>query len=174
MLHLPIETERLRIRRFEPSDSLPFLEFMLDQASTRYLMFEARQKTEPGARELFESVCSAYDSPAPIHAYAIATKDSNRYLGSCGYSPYDDGIVECYYSINRSEWGRGFATEALIALASQLATQVEVRAYCHPDNVAAHAVARKAGFVDQGLDRHRHFGHEGRLFVCQSEASRLF
>ncbi|AOY87714.1 GNAT family N-acetyltransferase [Marinobacter salinus] len=166
-MKIPIETKRFVIRRFEESDLKGFLSFMLNEGSTKYLMFEAEQKTEIGARALFDYVRDAYDSNEPVHSYAVAEKGTNRYVGSCGYAPYDDGIVECYYSINNDDVGKGIATEVTSALARLLSTEVEVRAYCHPENYAAHAVAEKSGFEPKGIQNHKNFGNSGRLFVYE-------
>ncbi|MEE9190943.1 MAG: GNAT family N-acetyltransferase [Candidatus Neomarinimicrobiota bacterium] len=165
MIQIPIETDRLVIRRFKEKDLKAFLEFMLDAEATQYLTFEDKQKTEGGAKALFDYVCSAYDSGQPIHSYVIAEKSSDRYLGSCGYTPYDEGIYECYYSVNKSEQGDGIATEATRAITEQLARAHELRAYCHPKNYAAHAVARKVGFKPQGIKLHKNLSIESELFV---------
>lgn len=166
-MELPFETKRFVIRRFEEDDFDGFLSFMLDKQSTKYLMFDDEQKTEPGARMLFDYVCGAYDSNQPIHSYAIADKTTNRYVGSCGYAPYDNGIVECYYSVNQDETGKGVATEVTSAMAPLLATEAEVRAYCHPENIAAHAVAKKSGFDSKGIQPHKNFGISAELFVFE-------
>lgn len=167
MFVVPLETERFVIRRFAEKDQDAFLAFMLDEESTQYLAFEPEQKTETGAKALFDYVRSAYDSEEPIHSYAIAEKTSDRYIGSCGFAPYDDGIYECYYSINRPEWGKGIATEVTKAMAAKLAMTHEIRAYCHPENYAAHTVAKKAGFSPKGLSSHKNFGIEGELFIYE-------
>lgn len=164
MIKTPLETENFVIRRFEEQDLHPFLEFMVDEKSTGYLMLEPEQKTKEGATALFNYVRSAYDSDEAIHSYAIAEKRTNRYVGSCGYASYDDGIVECYYSVNRADTGKGVATEATSALATALSRQVEVRAYCHPENYAAHTVAKRSGFSPCGLQKHEQFGNTGLLF----------
>ena len=165
MIKIPMETSRFVIRRFEENDFQSFLNFMLDEESTKFLMFENEQKTESGAKALFDYVCGAYNSSEPVHSYAIAEKDTNRYVGSCGYAPYDDGIVECYFSINREEVGKGIATETTSALVKELSNVVEVRAYCHPENYAAHSVARKSGFESKGIHKHRNFENTGELFI---------
>ncbi|WP_092033133.1 GNAT family N-acetyltransferase [Marinobacter sp. DSM 26671] len=166
-MKIPVETKRFVIRRFEERDLQSFLEFMLNEESTKYLMFEAEQKTEDGARALFDYVRDAYDSNEPIHSYAIAEKENNRYVGSCGYAPYDDGIVECYYSVNNDEVGKGIATEVTSALAKLLSSEVEVRAYCHPENYAAQVVAKKSGFKPKGVQSHKYFGNFGELFIYE-------
>jgi RimJ/RimL family protein N-acetyltransferase len=165
VIDIPFETERLRIRRFESKDLDAFLEFMLDEDSTKYLMFEDAQKTEQGARELFQLVSNSYESPDIVHSYAIADKTTDEYLGSCGYSPYAEGIVEIYYSVNRGHWRKGIASEAVRDLAKRLSNYGEVRAYCDPKNQAAHAVAKNAGLESEGIQQHEHFGLDGELFV---------
>lgn len=45
-MKIPIETERFVIHRFEENDLQSFLSFMFNENSTKYLMFEAEQKTE--------------------------------------------------------------------------------------------------------------------------------
>ncbi|VEP13063.1 GNAT family N-acetyltransferase [Hyella patelloides LEGE 07179] len=167
MINLPLETDRLIIRHFIDSDLEFFLSFMLNEESTKYLMFSAEQKTQSGAQYLFNFVCNSYNTENPIYSFAIADKKSNRYLGSCGFAPYDKGIYEIYYSINSSEEGNGLATEAIKAIVVPLAQKVEVRAYCHPQNNSAHNVALKSGFVFKNLATHKNFGNEGYLFIYQ-------
>ena len=169
MFSVPLETQRFIIRWFVPEDLSAFLEFMLDDKSTQYLAFTEEQKTKAGAKALFEFVCSSYDSENPVCSYAIAEKSSDRYVGSCGFAPYDEGIYECYYSVNQPKRGQGIATEVTQAMAQVLSETVEIRAYCHPQNGAAHAVAKKAGFIPQGLSWHQHFGLEGELFIYEKK-----
>lgn len=164
-MNLPISTGRLEIRELRPEDLPKFIEFMTDPGSTRYLQFEEDQKTREGATALFEVVIASYDSEDPIQSYAIADRESGEYLGSCGYAPYSEGIFEVYYAVNRESRGKGIATEATRALAELLAEDFEVRAYCAPENKAAHRVALAAGFEDRGMSRHEGFDNEGRLFV---------
>ncbi len=168
MIQLPIFTERLIIRRFEEEDLEPFLDFMLDAEPTKYLMFEDAQKTKTGAKELFDFACASYYSAEPVHSYVIAEKNTNQYLGSCGFAEYDEGIVEVYYSINKPFRDKTTATEATRELATRLSSVSEVRAYCHPENRAAHAVAINSGFLSKGMAKHKNFGIEGLLFVFQT------
>ena len=165
MFTIPLETERFIIRLFQPKDLHAFLDFMMDSNSTKYLAFDEEQKTESGARALFNFVCSSYHSNNPVCSYAIAEKDSDLYVGSCGFAPYDEGICECYYSVNKTERGKGVATEVTKAMVEILSESVEVRAYCHPENYAAHAVAKKASFIHHGQKLHKNFGITGEIFI---------
>ncbi len=165
LINLPIETERLIIRRFKEEDLDGFLCFMLNEESTKYLVFKPEQKTESGAKALFDNVVNAYDTQDAVHGHAIVDKAAGEYVGSCGFMTYEDGIVECYYSINAEHCGKGFATEATKALVEALSETFEVRAYCHSENLAAHAVARKCGMEHRGVARNKNTGLEYELFV---------
>ncbi|MCD1196861.1 GNAT family N-acetyltransferase [Vibrio cholerae] len=167
MIQLPIHGNTLSIRLFEESDFVPFLSFMLNKSSTQFLMFSEDQKTEAGAKELFDYVVNSYGSPEHIHSYAIVDKLTNVYVGSCGFSPYSDGIVECYFSINEEFTGQGYATKALSLLIDSLPSSFEVRAYCSPENKAAHSVLVNCKFSSNGLSKHAHFETEGLLFTYQ-------
>ncbi len=170
MFTVPLKTEGFVIRKFELKDFSAFLEFMFDDESIKYLAFDDEQKTKDGAKALFDFVCNSYESEDPVHSYAIAEKDSDRYVGSCGFAPYDEGIYECYYSINKAECGKGVATEVTKAIAQALSETLEVRAYCHPENYAAHAVAKKAGFIHKGLSLHKNVGIEVELFIYKKDS----
>ena len=168
MIEIPITTERLIIRHFETKDLEPFLRFMLDDESTRFLTFDAEQKTKPGATALFEYVLQAYASPEPIHSYAIVERETDEYVGSCGYAPYEEGVVECYYCVNAEHRGKGIATEAAKALIQALASSTEfreIRAYCHAENSAAHNVALHSGLTEKGMAQHKDLETPGNLFV---------
>lgn len=170
MIHLPIQTERLTIRKLTLSDLEAFLSFMLDNESTKFLAFTREQKTEAGARELFNFVIESYSSSRPIHSYAIENQKNHQYIGSCGFADYSQGIFEIYYSINHESRSQGFATESTKALINYLANTSdinEIRAYCHPDNLLAHSVAKKSGMLPKGLALHENFGMKGELFAIE-------
>ena len=164
-IDLPINTDHLRIRRFRPSDREAFLTFMLDPDCTKFLTFPDELKTEAGASGLLDQVIAAYDSEESIHSYVIALTDDDRYVGSCGLAPYPEGGYEIYYALNPEHRGHGYATEAMAALLSRIPDNMIVRAFCHPKNCAAHAVAEKLGMVSRGEHPHAQFGTIGHLFV---------
>ncbi|MGB3238151.1 MAG: GNAT family N-acetyltransferase [Geitlerinemataceae cyanobacterium] len=166
-ISFPLHSPRLVIRRFIPQDLPAYLDFMLDEESTRYLVFEDEQKTKQGATELFDFVLSSYDSDNVIHAYAIALAESDEYVGSCGFSPYEPQIVECYYSINAPYRRRGYALEAMTALFEALRSSgelSEIRAYSSEENIASLHLAQKLGMDDRGIATHAHSGLTGRLY----------
>lgn len=161
-----LETKRLTVRKFEHSDKDKFLEFMRDTTSTKYLMFTDEQKTETGASALFEYILNSYESETPVFSMAIETEEYG-YVGSCGLSPIDGDIWECYYSLNREFLKKGFATESLKVLIDYCFSQLkidELRAYMSPENPDSSRVAERCGMEYKGIHVHPVFKNEGKLY----------
>ena len=168
MKDLHIETKRLSIRPFQEKDLDLFLEFMLDENATKYLMFTDEQKTKQGATDLFNFVVNSYNTENPVHSYAIVDKEDN-FVGSCGFSPLDETkkMYECYYSILPRYWRQGFATESTKALLEYCFNELgieEMRAYMHPDNPMSEGVAKKVGMKYVDIETHPQFGNEGKMY----------
>ena len=69
-----------------------------------------------------------------------------------------DGVADAGYVMARSEWGKGYATEALLAVIDAGLTLPEVNsvaAVCDVENLASARVMEKAGMV-QGRILQRH------------------
>jgi RimJ/RimL family protein N-acetyltransferase len=165
-----IQAEHVVVRPFREADLPPFVEFMTDPSATRYLMFEPEQKTRAGARELFDFILQSYASDEPVWALAIAT-ETDGFVGSCGVSPVQEKVFECYYSLLPRYWGRGYATEAVRALIDHLfksADLVEIRAYMSPSNPNSRGVAERIGLKPRGMHAHPVFGTEGLLYSISS------
>lgn len=73
--------------------------------------------------------------------------------------------------MNKDETGKGVSTEVIKALVGELSHEAEVRAYCHPENYAAHSVARKCGFMPMGINKHKNFGNEGEMFLYKRKSA---
>lgn len=172
-IRLPvIETDRIMIRPFEERDLGRYLTFMTDPVATQYLMLTEIQKTEPGARELFDTILTSYHADEPVMALAIELK-GHGFIGSCGFSPLPSpGVYEIYYSLLPAYWGRGYATEAARALIGYCFTDTschEIRAYMAPENIRSAGVAERAGMLHWGIHRHPVFGSEGRVYIARRE-----
>lgn len=166
-----ISADRFVVRPFLEADMAAYLEFMLDPEATRYLLLEPEQKTEAGARALFDFVRRSYETDEPVWALAIAT-EADGFIGSCGVSPIEPTIYECYYSLLPRHWGRGYATEATAALVGHLFSETpltEIRAYMSPDNPNSAGVARRVGMQFRGPATHPAFGNEGVLYAITKE-----
>jgi len=162
-MNLPgrIETDRLVIRPFQPTDLNAFIGFMTNEDATRFLTFDTNQKTTGGAAALFEFVLSSYASEDPVFALAIVDKSTDTYLGSVGLSKLqDESAVEVYYSLLPEYWGWGFATEATAAVLYYAFEELDldrVVANANEQNPKSFEVAKNVGMRDEGsVEREDH------------------
>ncbi|AOT62584.1 GNAT family N-acetyltransferase [Streptomyces rubrolavendulae] len=87
--------------------------------------------------------------------YAVVRRSDGRAVGGIGFhaAPDAGGEAEVGYDIVRSERGRGYASEALRALAGRAFTRPGLRvlrATVEPGNAASRAVLERAGFTPAG------------------------
>lgn len=155
----PIETERLRIRRFRESDLEPFTTFMTDAGATRDLAFPEELKTVDGAAQILRGAIDAYDTAEPQCAVAVEERATGEWVGACGLSPLEGTTgareAETFWTVARAHWGRGFATEmaqALVDWALEERAADRLVAFIVVGHQASIAVARKAGFRDLGIE----------------------
>jgi len=88
-------------------------------------------------------------------AYAMADPDTDRVLGGCGYHPVRSGSYEMGYWVAPWGRGRGVATAAARALATDAFAAGAARVFLHTDqaNAASQRVAIAAGFSREGVAR---------------------
>ena len=80
--------------------------------------------------------------------YLIWSRADGQLLGSTGLGLEPGGQAITGYVLAADGWGRGFATEALVAMVD-VATDIGVRrlyALCHPEHRASWRVLEKCGF----------------------------
>ena len=146
-----LETERLIIRPFMVDDCEAFTSFMVDREATRYLEFSEEQKTPEKAIELMSEVIASYNSASPIFSLAVINNKSGQFIGSCGFSPLEkEGEVECYYTVVRSKWGNGYATESIHRLMKYGFDELNIKrivAFMSKENPASQKVAMKLGMT---------------------------
>jgi RimJ/RimL family protein N-acetyltransferase len=89
----------------------------------------------------------------------VEVREGGRLVGVVGLSPADEesGVIKVGYTIAPEYQGRGYATEAVVALVAYaidtLGADV-VRAYASAENVPSHRVAEKVGM--QLVERFEH------------------
>jgi ribosomal-protein-alanine N-acetyltransferase len=112
----PIETARLLLRDLSPDDLPAYESLYADADVTRFL---AGAPTNPaGVRDWLERrLASNADGSAAIRT--IFEKAGGAFVGRCGLLAWDiDGRreMEVGYALARPHWGKGYATEAAIAV----------------------------------------------------------
>ena len=153
MVDPPIETGRLRFE--QPTAAL--LDELFDVASdrevTRWVGWPRHQSRED--TRAFLAFSDAEWDRAPAGPLAIRDRVSGRFLGTTGLAFEQPRIASTGYVLRREAWGRGYASEALLAmvdLARELGV-VRLFALCHPDHRASARVLEKGGFDREAVLR---------------------
>jgi RimJ/RimL family protein N-acetyltransferase len=158
MITLPIETERLRIRPFEPDrDAEPLFELWGDAEAMRFVRPASKSVEE--VRERLEGMLESNRSPEWARngwgIWALEERESAQLVGLVGLFPLGrvGPEIELAYHVVPSRWGRGYATEAGAALlaAAWHATELDhVVAVAYEENRASRRVMVKLGMTYEG------------------------
>jgi [ribosomal protein S5]-alanine N-acetyltransferase len=158
MIGLPLETERLRIRRFEPErDAGPLHELWGDAEAMRFLPGGVKTSVEE-TREALATVRER--APDGWGFWALAQRESGRLIGGVGLFPlaWAGPEIELAYHIVPSAWKRGYASEAARGLLDAAWRETElgqIVAVALPGNDASIRVLEKLGGRDEGPARYR-------------------
>ncbi len=142
-----LKTERLLLRRHQIKDARVLFEiFGSDPAMFEYSGWNPYQ-TEAMAEETIASFISSYEDP---HFYSWGIEHDGRLIGTVGAYDYDaeQSRIEIGMSIERAEWGHGFAGEALKAVLRYLTVHENIRtvsAWCADANIGSRKALEKAG-----------------------------
>lgn len=164
-----IETNRIILK----SPSLEYIEMLQNAIAESIddlkLWLKWAQKT-PSLDECAETInkaIEAFQDQKELQFY-IFTKESNILIGSAGLLRIDWSVpkAEIGYWVRTSYQGQGYATEV-----SQLLTQVafnklevnRVEIKCDNDNIISKAVAKKSGFILEGVLRNDTLTPDGKL-----------
>ncbi len=159
MIQLPLETERLRIRLFEPEhDGEPLHELWGDAEAMRFLPGGTKAGVDDTRRQL-ETLPGR--APDGWGFWALDERRGRRLVGGVGLFPlnWEGPETELAYHVIPSAWGRGYATEAGEGLltAAWEARLDHVVAVAMPGNVASRRVMEKLGMGFEGSTRYRDF-----------------
>lgn len=147
------ETERLIARRFDPRDLGDFTAMRADPLVARYQNWE--NFTEADGRNFLHDIAGAEPGAPGWFQFALEEHGSGCFIGDCGLRTmeHDTRLGQIGYTIARSHWGRGFATEAVVALVRYAFGAFpfhRITASADPRNSASCRVLEKAGFTKEG------------------------
>ncbi len=111
-IQLPILTERLIVRCFEPeTDAEPMLRVYGDPEVMRFIPGGALSD-ESAVRSLLERYADAQERQG-FSSWAVVDRQTGRPIGDAGFGIFEPtGEVELGYTLARDSWGQGYATEA--------------------------------------------------------------
>ncbi|MFJ7410791.1 GNAT family N-acetyltransferase [Streptomyces sp. NPDC098077] len=152
-MHTFLETDRLVLHPVTAADAPDLLALDNDPAVTRYINGgrptspeDIRDRTLP--RLLHDHPCTGTRG-----FWAAREKDTGAFLGWFELRPLDDhdpAVTELGYRLNRSAWGRGYATEGARALVDKGFTDLGVQrvtANTMAVNTASRRVMEKTGLT---------------------------
>lgn len=146
-------TERLRVRRWRDAD-LPALLAVYGDAEAMRWVGDGRAITHEECVQWLDVTRSNY-AKRGYGMFAVEERSSTEVIGFCGIvHPGGQPEPEVKYAFLRSQWGRGFATEAvsgLIAYGARTHNLAFIIATTAPSNHASHRVLLKAGMLRAGL-----------------------
>jgi ribosomal-protein-alanine N-acetyltransferase len=148
-----IETDRLLLRPFDPSDA-PVVQRELSRVEMARMLAIPHPYPEDGATTWIATARRGRD-------FAIVLRETNEVIGGIALFERDQHRrAELGYWCAIDFWGRGYATEAVRAVIeyafSALALN-RVHAECHGDNPASRRVLEKAGMTLEGHLRQHSF-----------------
>jgi len=166
---LPIVTERLRLRPYEPRDlgDLHTILYSDDQAMA--LLGGPRELTATRAaleRSIRQQRTDGYSF------WPVIERTTGKLVGEAGLFPLAPGgpDISLGYAFGADYWGRGFATEAARAVLAEAfgpLRMTRVVAITREANTGSRNVLRKLGFRMEGV---RHvWGAEQLYFVLERE-----
>lgn len=146
------ETKRLIARRFEPRDLEAFVAMRSDPEVARYQSWDSYGETE--ARAFLQDIASRQPGQPGWFQFALENCETGEFPGDCGLRimEHDQRLAQIGYTIVRDSWGKGFATEAVSALAAYAFAAFSlhrITASVDPRNLASCRVLEKAGFVKE-------------------------
>jgi len=141
-----IETERLILRTWMPSDAPALLESYSDPEVTRFLPMSSEPTLESTSawidRQMDEQEREGFS------VWPVIRKDDGRLIGRCGLHRLPEGYVEIAWVFERASWGHGYATEAAraaLTYARETLRLPNLYALINPANSASIAVAYRLG-----------------------------
>jgi len=163
---IPIETERLMLRRFTIDDAAAMYEnWAKDPEVTKFLTWAPHESVENSQAILSEWI-PLYENPEQYH-WAIAMKESlDNPIGSIGGVRYDRDLNEVHigYCIGKAWWNRGITSEALAALIEFFFERVgmnRVDSRHDPNNPNSGKVMESCGMACEGLHRQADISNRG-------------
>jgi ribosomal-protein-alanine N-acetyltransferase len=167
---LPIETERLILRPFEPeSDAEQMLEVYGDPAVMRYIP-EDVYRSLAAVRATLERYAREQESRG-FSFWAVVERSGGQVIGDAGFGVFaQTGDIELGYTLRRDRWRRGYASEAARACLDAGLAHLDVArivAVVDEENLRSSRVAERIGMsLADTVELH---GRPHRLFELRRE-----
>ncbi len=156
------------------SDYLDFFDYINKPEVAAYLSADDLPKSSDTARVELGYWNQLFDRKSCIY-WAIATRDSNKLIGTCGFNYWNKGRkrTEISYDLNHSYWGKGITTKAVQAIVDFALKNMNVQrvqATVAIDNMPSIKVLEKNGFKREGvMEKYGFLKDEARDFYMYAK-----
>jgi RimJ/RimL family protein N-acetyltransferase len=153
---LPIETERLVLRRFTPDDLEPLLVFHSDPDAVRYVPYQPRDRAALEPVLARKVAGGTLRETGDLIELAVVRQDSGELIGDVllALRAPAHGTLEVGYIFNPAHGGQGFATETVRALLDLAFAELGARrviARVDTRNTASMALLTRVGLRQEAL-----------------------
>jgi ribosomal-protein-alanine N-acetyltransferase len=169
-----VQTERLVLRHFRMSDGEAMTRVFGDADVMR---FGDGVKTAQWVHDWLGRRLEDYLREPGNGPWAVVEKRSAEAIGYCGLFHYPDVCgqpeTEIGYRLARTYWGKGYATEAVIAVRDYGFNTLglpRLIAIIDPQNIASIRVARKAGMQYENDVLFEGYTHADHVYAVTREA----
>ena len=155
MIRLPIETDRLRLRRLADTDAAALHAIYGDPETMRFIGAAGRATADlDGTRRVLDWLL-AHERDHGFGLWAIDERDGEALVGVAGLLLVEGTgpEVEAVYLVRRDRWHRGYATEALRAVLERGHEDLgltRIIAIAWPEHERSLRVMERAGMVADG------------------------
>lgn len=151
------------LRQISHGDSEAYFEYMQDEDVIRYVPEECIPRNLTRVKEEIDYNLDLYRYKRSVY-WALARKDNNRLVGSCGFNYWnrDHKRAEISYDLAKKYWGKGIMSQTVKAVLAFAFTRMElhrVEATVTPTNQGSQKVLRKMGFQKEGVLREQKLLH---------------
>jgi [ribosomal protein S5]-alanine N-acetyltransferase len=166
-----LETTRLVLRSATYSDANSLLKLFSDERVLRYLPPLKQPLTLERMKKAVERRIEL-ESKFGYAPLIVERREDEHFIGNAGLQSIEGTTeVEIAYHLLPSEWAKGYATEAAIAILEhgfKNAGLEQIIGICFRENLASARVLEKAGMKFAGLESY--FGIEGlKKYVAKRE-----
>jgi [ribosomal protein S5]-alanine N-acetyltransferase len=147
-----LESERLLLQRLRYEDAEEiFYAYASKSEATRFVSWPTHQSIKD-TREFLRYAHRSWRAGID-YSFSIRLKESGRLIGSIGVVN-DNGKLQIGYILSPTQWGQGFATEAVRAIVMMLRTLegvYRIGTFVDVDNVASIHVLEKCGLKREAM-----------------------
>jgi len=149
-MNIIVQTPRITVREFNAEEENIYLNHFTNEEVILHLPKRSREERI----NIFRTALANYAFTQQTGIWGMFDNTNGNFIGSCLLRPFEgsDRILELGYSMDKSHWGKGIATEMAIAVVNHAFTYEttdQIVGVTTLENTASQNVLQKAGLIRQ-------------------------